>query len=124
MLFRKKSRARLKADAKIKALKRENRDFARGMTKFAALAVLALLLMFGLPFVICLNLVYVFERPVMEAVLASVAAGMFVIPLVFTEPLRRLVSYGESLIAEKEMRDWRKRRRTKREDKKQEPPED
>ena len=79
MLFRKKSRARLKADAKIKALKRENRDFARGMTKFAALAVLALLLMFGLPFVICLNLVYVFERPVMEAVLASVAAGMFVI---------------------------------------------
>ena len=79
--------------------------------------------MFGLPFVICLNLVYVFERPVMEAVLASVAAGMFIIPLVFTEPLRRLVSYGESLIAEKEMRDWRKRRKSKAGDKKPDAPE-
>ena len=62
--------------------------------------------------------------PSWRAVLASVAAGMFIIPLVFTEPLRRLVSYGESLIAEKEMRDWRKRRRAKREGKKQEPPAD
>ena len=123
VLFRKKSRARLKADAKIKALKRENRDFVRGMMKFTALAVLTLLLMLGMPFVICLNLVYVFGRPVMEAVLASFAVGMFVIPFLFTEPLRRLVSYGESLVAEKEMRDWRKRRKPKPQDKKQEPPE-
>lgn len=121
MLFRKKSKARLKADAKIKALKRENRDIARGMMKFTALAVLALVLMFGVPCVICLNLIYVFERPAMEALLASVAAGLFVIPLIFTEPLRRLVSYGESLIAEKEMRKWRKRRKSKTPDKKQEP---
>ena len=40
MLFRRKSKARLKADAKIKALKRENRDFVRGMMKFTALTVL------------------------------------------------------------------------------------
>ena len=52
------------------------------------------------------DLVYVFGRPVMDAVLASFAVGMFVIPFVFTEPLRRLVSYGESLIADTEMRDW------------------
>ena len=123
MLFGRKSRARLKADAKIKALKRENRDFVRGMMKFTALTVLTLALMFGVPCVICLNLVYAFGRPVMEAVLASFAVGMFVIPFVFTEPLRRLVSYGESLIAEKEMRDWRKRRKPKAGDKKPDAPE-
>ena len=122
MLFRRKSRARLKADAKIKALKRENRDFVRGMMKFTALTVLTLALMLGVPCVICLNLVYVFGRPVMEAVLASFAVGMFVIPFVFTEPLRRLVSYGESLIAEKEMRDWRKRRKSKAGEKKPDAP--
>ena len=120
MLFRRKSKARLKADAKIKALKRENRDFVRGMMKFTALTVLTLALMLGVPCVICLNLVYVFGRPVMEAVLASFAVGMFVIPFV---SLRRLVSYGESLIAEKEMRDWRKRRKPKAGDKKPDAPE-
>ena len=96
--------ARLKADAKIKALKRENRDFVRGMMKFTALTVLTLALMLGVPCVICLNLVYVFGRPVMEAVLASFAVGMFVIPFVFTEPLRRLVSShrgeGDARLAE------------------------
>ena len=95
----------------------------RGMMKFTALTVLTLALMLGVPCVICLNLVYVFGRPVMEAVLASFAVGMFVIPFVFTEPLRRLVSYGESLIAEKEMRDWRKRRKSKAGDKKPDAPE-
>ena len=113
MFFKKKSKARIKADAKIKELKRQNRDLHRQLTLFYILTLLLVLILLGLPFVVCLNLIFVFGRTIGESILAAAILGIM-LPYLLYEQIQRLASFGEKITSEYEMRKWLKRKGFKR----------
>lgn len=113
MLFKKKSKARIKAEAKIKELRRQNRDLRRQLALYFALSFLLLLILLGVPFVVCLNLTFVFGRTVGESLLAAAIVGI-TLPFLLYEQMQRLADFGEKITSEYEMRKWLKRKGFKR----------